>query len=61
MLVGVGVIILGIYLMVTNSHISFFTMVLPLGLGGLVVGMAGIMIITGERIRDILDLLLTGF
>jgi hypothetical protein len=59
LIIGVGVILFGSYLLFTGGNISLFSLI-PFVLGGIIISFAGWGIITGERIRDILDTIFTG-
>lgn len=59
LLIGVGITLLGGYLLFNGVNVSLFSLI-PVILGGIALTLAGWGAITGERIRDILAFLFTG-
>lgn len=60
LLIGTGAVSFSVYLAVTNGHVSLIYLVIPLGLGGFAIALAGLGLFTGERVRDIFTFLFTG-
>lgn len=57
---GLAAISLVIYLSFKGKQISLFNVIIPVGLGGLVLTLAGWSLLVGERVRDVIAFLFTG-